>query len=79
MGFDLIWWGIVTIIVVELSLITPPIGMNVFVLKAMLPNVPMTQIYKGIFPYLAADVTRLLLVLLIPGLALWLPSMMVAT
>lgn len=79
MGFDLIWWGIVTIIVVELSLITPPIGMNVFVLKAMLPNVPITQVYKGIFPYLAADITRLLLVLLIPALALWLPGMMVAT
>lgn len=76
LGFDLVWWGIVTVIVVEVSLITPPIGMNVFLLKALVPKLPVTQIYKGIFPYLAADVVRLSLVLFIPAIALWLPSLM---
>lgn len=74
LGYDLVWWGIVTVIVVEVSLITPPIGMNVFLLKALQPKLPVTQIYKGIFPYLAADFARLGLVLFIPALALWLPG-----
>ncbi|EPX82897.1 TRAP transporter, DctM subunit [Rubellimicrobium thermophilum DSM 16684] len=73
MGYDLIWWGIVTVIVVEISLITPPVGLNVFILKAMLPRLPITQIFKGITPYLVADVARLTLLLLFPALALWLP------
>ncbi|MCD7058630.1 TRAP transporter large permease [Pelagibacterium xiamenense] len=76
LGYDLVWWGIVTVMVVEISLITPPIGMNVFLLKAMQPNLPVTEIYKGIFPYLAADFVRLALVLFIPAIALWLPSLM---
>lgn len=76
MGFDLVWWGIVTVMLVEVSLITPPIGLNVFILKAMLPHLPIMQIYKGIVPYLFADVVRISLVLFFPALTLWLPSMM---
>jgi C4-dicarboxylate transporter, DctM subunit len=74
LGYDLIWWGIVTVIVVEISLITPPVGLNVFILKAMLPKLPITEIFKGIAPYLFADIARLALVLLFPAIALWLPS-----
>lgn len=76
LGYDLIWWGIVTVMVVEISLITPPVGLNVFVLRAMLPEVPIAQMFKGILPYLAADVVRLAMVLLFPALALWLPSLL---
>ena len=76
MGYDLVWWGIVTVMVVEISLITPPVGLNVFILRAMLPEVPITKVFKGILPYLAADVVRLGLVLLIPAIVMWLPSMM---
>ena len=76
MGYDLVWWGIVTVMVVEISLITPPVGLNVFILRAMLPEVPITQVFRGILPYLAADVLRLILVLLIPAIVLWLPSIM---
>lgn len=75
LGFDLVWWGIVTVMVVEISLITPPVGLNVFVLRALLPQVPITQMFKGIMPYLVADVIRLALVLLFPMVALWLPSL----
>lgn len=75
LGYDLIWWGIVTVMVVEISMITPPVGLNVFVIRAMLPTVPITQIFRGILPYLVADVIRLALVLLIPGIVIWLPAM----
>ncbi len=73
LGFDLIWFGIVMVMVVEISLITPPIGLNVFVIKSMMPDVPLGAIFKGIVPFFAADIVRLLLVVFIPGLALWLP------
>lgn len=75
LGYDLIWWGIVTVIVVEISLITPPVGLNVFILKAMLPKLPVVQIFKGISPFLFADALRLMAILLIPALALWLPTL----
>lgn len=73
LGFDLIWFGIVMVMVVEISLITPPIGLNVFVIKSMLPDVPLSKIFKGILPFFGADIVRLLLVVFLPGLALWLP------
>jgi len=76
MGFDLIWFGIVMVMVVEISLITPPIGLNVFVIKSMLPDVPLSAIFKGIVPFFAADIVRLLLVVFLPGLALWLPRVL---
>ena len=59
--------------VVEISLITLPIGLNVFVIKSMLPDVPLGAIFKGIVPFFAADIVRLLLLVFLPGLALWLP------
>ncbi len=76
LGFDLIWFGIVMVIVVEISLITPPIGLNVFVLKSMLPDVTLQAIFRGIAPFFIADIARLLLVVLIPGIVLFLPSLM---
>ncbi|MBL4811477.1 MAG: TRAP transporter large permease [Rhodobacteraceae bacterium] len=75
MGYDLVWWGIVTVIVVEISLITPPVGLNVFILKAMVPKLPIVQIFKGIFPFLFADALRLFAILLFPAIALWLPTL----
>lgn len=56
--------------VVEISLITLPIGLNVFVIKSMLPDVPLGGIFKGIVPFFAADIVRLLLLVFLPGLAL---------
>lgn len=76
MGFDLIWFGIVLVMVVEISLITPPIGLNVFVIKSMMPNVPLAAIFKGIVPFFIADIARLMLVVFIPGLAIWLPNLL---
>lgn len=76
LGFDLIWFGIVMVMVVEISLITPPIGLNVFVMKSMLPDVPLSAIFRGIAPFFAADIVRLLLIVFFPALALYLPSLM---
>ena len=68
----LIWFGIIVVVVTEISLITPPIGMNVFVLKATLPDVALKTIFKGILPFWIADILRLLLLIFFPFLSLML-------
>lgn len=67
---------VMVVVVVEISLITPPIGLNVFVLKSMLPDVPVGTIFRGIIPFFAADIFRRLLVVFFPGIALFLPSVL---
>lgn len=74
LGLDLVWFGILVVIVVEISLITPPVGMNVFVLRGVLPDVSTGTIFRGIVPFIMADVVRVALVLLFPALTLWLPQ-----
>lgn len=76
LGYDLVWWGIVTVLVVEISLITPPVGLNVFILKALLPELPISRIFRGIMPYLASDLARLVLILAFPAATLFLPSLL---
>jgi C4-dicarboxylate transporter DctM subunit len=77
LGYDLIWWGVVTLTLVEIGMITPPIGMNVFVMKSLVGNeVPISTIFKGTAPFLAADSVRLLLLILFPMITLWLPSVL---
>jgi len=68
----LVWWGIIMVVAVEISFITPPIGMNVFVIKSMLPDVSLAQIYRGIAAFFIADLLRLALFVSFPGLVLWL-------
>jgi len=75
-GFDLIWFGIIVVVLTEIGLITPPIGMNVFVLKANLPNVAVGTIFRGLVPFIAADVLRLALLVAVPGISLVLVQMM---
>jgi tripartite ATP-independent transporter DctM subunit len=76
MGYDLIWWGIIMVVVVETGLITPPFGIIVFVLKSMVPDVSLSTIFKGVIPFVAADLVKLILLVLFPALVLWLPSTM---
>ena len=68
----LIWFGIVVVVATEISLITPPIGLNVFVLNSVLPEVSLRTIFKGVLPFWIADIFRLILLLAVPGLSLWL-------
>jgi tripartite ATP-independent transporter DctM subunit len=75
-GFDLIWFGIIVVVVTEIALITPPIGMNVFVLKATLPNVSFAAIFKGLVPFIGVDLLRLILLIAVPSLSLGLVEIM---
>tara|TARA_R110002110_G_scaffold13696_9_gene65548 strand:+ start:1904 stop:3211 length:1308 start_codon:yes stop_codon:yes gene_type:complete len=74
MGYDPIWWGVVNVMVMEIGMITPPIGINVFVLHGMAKDLPLKTIFTGITPFFIADICRLAVVTLFPSLALWLPQ-----
>ena len=74
MGFDPIWFGIIIVMTVELGLITPPVGMNVFVINSIASKVSLTTIFKGVLPFVVTDVLRLLLLIAFPALVLFLPS-----
>jgi len=76
LGFDPIWFGVIMVSVVEVGLITPPVGMNLFVIMAGTPGLKLQTISRGVLAFLLADVARLVLLILIPGLSLWLPSLM---
>jgi TRAP-type C4-dicarboxylate transport system permease large subunit len=76
LGFDPVWFGVVIVCVVEIGLISPPVGMNMFVLKTLLPQVSTGTIFSGVMPFMWADVLRLAIIVTVPWLALWLPSMM---
>jgi TRAP-type C4-dicarboxylate transport system permease large subunit len=68
-----IWFGVLALIVVELGLITPPVGLNVYIISALSDGVPMSETFKGVLPFLGAEVIRVSLILLVPGLALLVP------
>ncbi|MFK5977915.1 MAG: TRAP transporter large permease [Rhizobiaceae bacterium] len=74
LGFDPVWFGIIVVMVVELGMITPPIGMNVFVIKGMAPDVKLSSIYKGVMPFVIAQLILILIVFLLPEIILWLPE-----
>ena len=76
LGFDPIWFGIIIVRVTEIGLITPPVGLNVFIIKGIAKDVSMGTIFSGIVPFLIADVLHVLLLLAIPELTLFLPSLM---
>jgi C4-dicarboxylate transporter, DctM subunit len=75
-GFDLIWFGIYVVIVTEVSYITPPMGLNAFVLRSVVKDVPLGIIFRGLGMFLVVDVVRLGLILLFPAIVLLLPSLM---
>ena len=74
LGFDLVWFGIVVVVVTEISLITPPVGLNVFVLSGVLKDVKTGTIFKGVTPFWFADIMRLAMITLIPTISLFLPQ-----
>ncbi len=76
LGFDPIWFGVIVVLVMEMALITPPVGMNVFVIKGIAPDIPLQEIFLGVWPFLLAQVMTILLLVLFPQIALWLPNAM---
>jgi TRAP-type C4-dicarboxylate transport system permease large subunit len=76
LGFDPVWFGIIIVMVVELGLITPPIGMNVFVIKAIARDVPLEKLFRGVMPFVVAQILLIAILVAFPQIALWLPSTM---
>src|SRR6266566_5120355 len=76
LGFDPIWFGVIIVMTVELGLIHPPVGMNVFVIKSVVKDVSFATIFRGVIPFVATDLIRLVILILFPLLATWLPQRM---
>ncbi|MGH8706770.1 MAG: TRAP transporter large permease [Burkholderiales bacterium] len=76
LGFDPVWFGILVVVVVEIGLISPPVGMNLFVLSSLLPQVSTPTLFRGVLPFVTADVVRLFILAAFPAISLWLPSVL---
>jgi tripartite ATP-independent transporter DctM subunit len=74
LGFDPIWFGVMVVLVAEMGVITPPVGVNVFVIKGIAPDVPLEHIFRGIMPFLGALVLLTFLLMVFPEIATYLPS-----
>ena len=75
-GIDMIWFGVMMVIVLEMGLISPPVGINVFVVKGIAPDVPMNDIFRGIWPFWFAMLLAILILIAVPEIALFLPNTM---
>lgn len=73
MGHDLVWWGILMLVVVETGLIPPPFGINLLLIRSVQPQVPLATVFRGALPFVLSDFLRLALLVLFPALVLWLP------
>jgi C4-dicarboxylate transporter, DctM subunit len=76
LGFDPVWFGVLIVMIVQIGLISPPVGMNLFVLNSLLPGVGLGSIFRGCWPFVLSMVVTLGLLIAFPGLSLWLPSLM---
>lgn len=79
LGYDPVWFGILIVMVVEVGLIHPPIGINLYVIRSMMPEIPMMAIVKGVIPFIVADLLRILLIAAVPGVVMWLPNLLYKT
>jgi tripartite ATP-independent transporter DctM subunit len=77
LGYDLIWFGVLMVIVLEMGLISPPVGINVFVVKGLVPDVPLSAVFAGILPFWIAMAACLILIIMFPQIALFLPNTMI--
>jgi C4-dicarboxylate transporter DctM subunit len=76
LGFDPIWFGIIIVRAMEIGMITPPVGLNVFIIKGIAQDVPMYTIFRGVVPFLIADLCHVTLLIAVPQLATFLPGLM---
>ena len=76
LGFDPIWFGVIIVLVGEMGVITPPVGINVYIIKGVAEDVPLETIFKGIFPFLAALIVCAVILIIFPQIALFLPGLM---
>jgi TRAP-type C4-dicarboxylate transport system permease large subunit len=73
-GYSPVWWGIINVVVIEIGMIAPPIGLNVFVVHSLTRDIPMKTIYRGILPFFYAELVLLAILLAFPALTMWLPA-----
>jgi tripartite ATP-independent transporter DctM subunit len=76
LGYDMLFWGILMLVVVEIGMITPPFGMNLFIIKSIAPDVKLGTVMRGIVPFVLADMAKIIVLVAFPALSLWLPSTM---
>ena len=76
LGYDLVWWGIVNVMLIEIGMITPPVGINVFVMHGLRKDIPLTTIFKGVTPFLLANLVALTTVVAFPEIVTWLPRVL---
>ena len=76
LGFDPVWFGIIIVVVVQIGLISPPVGMNMFVVKSMLPGVTTQTIFRGVWPFVYAEIALLAILVAFPSISLYLPALL---
>jgi TRAP-type C4-dicarboxylate transport system permease large subunit len=76
LGYDPIWFGIIVVMVAELGLITPPVGLNLFIITTVVKDLPLGTVYRGIVPFIVLDIARISLMILLPGVITFLPALM---
>lgn len=76
LGYDMLHWGVLMLVVVEIGMITPPFGMNLFIIKGLDPTVKLSTVMRGVVPFIIADFAKIVILVAIPALSLWLPSTM---
>jgi TRAP-type C4-dicarboxylate transport system permease large subunit len=76
LGFDPIWFGIILVKMIEVGLVTPPIGLNCFVVNGVRPDIPLSEVFKGIWPFVVADLITVAFLIIFPGIVLYLPNTM---
>jgi tripartite ATP-independent transporter DctM subunit len=79
LGYDPVWFGILIVVVVEIGLIHPPIGVNLFVIRSVQPDIPMMSVVRGVLPFITVDLLRILLIASVPAISLWLPHLLFKT
>lgn len=79
LGYDPVWFGILIVVVVEVGLIHPPIGVNLFVIRSVMPDIPMMTVVRGVIPFIVADLLRIFLIASVPTITLWLPHLLFKT
>ena len=78
LGYDAVWWGVINVVVIELGMIIPPIGVIVFLLHGLAPQIPIGTIYRGVTPFIVADLVLLAVLAAFPAISLWLPAWLAA-
>jgi TRAP-type C4-dicarboxylate transport system permease large subunit len=76
LGFDPLWFGVLIVVIIQIGLISPPVGMNLFVLNSLLPDVGLRTIFRGVWPFVAMQLVILAILIAFPALSLWLPGFM---